>query len=86
MLTRFTYPVDDSVFFVPFSSYQATDPIALSDMRQCIYDLSFGCAAAIEECPFGLCKRLPARLALVSLPTGFGLPKLYDLALPFAFT
>ena len=53
-------------------------------MSQGIYDLIFWCAAAIQERPFGFCKRLPARLALVPLATGFGLVKLDDVAFQVA--
>jgi hypothetical protein len=82
MLTCLSDPVDDGVLFVPFSPYQATDPISLSNMRQGIDDLIVGCAAAIEERPFGFRKGLPTRLALVPLAAGFGPAQFDHIELP----
>jgi hypothetical protein len=72
MLARLSDPVHDGILFVTFGAYQAADPIALSDMGQRIHDLIFGCAATIEDRPFGFRKRPPASLALVSLGDQLG--------------
>ena len=84
LLARGPDPGDDRILFVPFGPGQAADPIPLRNLGQGIDDLSFWRAATIEKRPFGFRKRLPTCLALLALPTSFGLAILDDIVLLIA--
>jgi hypothetical protein len=83
MLACRTNPIDDGLFFVPFSTCQAADTAILRYQGQDIDDLVFGRATAIEDRSFGFDEGAIARLALVTLAACPGFTELDDVLLSF---
>jgi hypothetical protein len=83
MLACRANPIDDGLFFVPFSTRQAADTAILRYQGQGVDDLVFGRATAIEDRSFGFDEGTIARLALVALATGFRFAESNDVRLTF---
>jgi hypothetical protein len=81
MLACRANPIDDGLFFVPFSTRQATDTAILRYQGQGVDDLVFGRATAIEDRSFGFDKGTIARLAFVTLAACLGFAELDDVLL-----
>lgn len=76
VLTCFSDPSNDRLFFMPFDPNQTTDPIALGNQGQRIQYFFFPSPPSIEKGPFRLGEGLAASLTFVPLPPPFGLTKL----------
>jgi len=74
-------PIDDGLFFVPFSTRQAADTAILRYQGQGVDDLVFGRATAIEDRSFGFDEGTIARLAFVTPAACPGFAELDDVLL-----
>jgi hypothetical protein len=81
MLSCFSEPGQNRIFFEPFDSGQGADAIPFGQQGQGLQDFMLGCPLAEEDRPGRFGKGLLARLASIALNTLLGLAEFDDVLL-----